>query len=109
MAWFGATFRHAVANEGGLTATATVTVNLSGLTATPDTATVNEDAAATTIDVLANDALDPQIGGTLAITLRRMPAFGKLGRNIHYALGYSGHGIPTATLAGHVKLQQSLP
>jgi len=49
---------------------------------------------------LAGTRIDYGWGGTLAITLRRMPAFGKLGRNIHYALGYSGHGIPTATLAG---------
>ena len=39
-------------------------------------------------------------GGTLAITLNRMPAFGRLGRDIYYAHGYSGHGVPTATLAG---------
>jgi gamma-glutamylputrescine oxidase len=49
---------------------------------------------------LAGTRIDYGWGGTLAITLRRMPAFGKLARNIHYALGYSGHGIPTATLAG---------
>ena len=39
-------------------------------------------------------------GGTLAITLNRMPDFGRLSANTFYAHGYSGHGVPTATLAG---------
>ena len=29
-----------------------------------------------------------------------MPAIGRLEPNLYHALGYSGHGIPTATLAG---------
>ena len=49
---------------------------------------------------LANTRIDFGWGGALAITMKRMPAFGRLPRNIFYALGYSGHGIPTATLAG---------
>ena len=49
---------------------------------------------------LARTRIDFGWGGTLAITMRRMPAFGRLPHNIFYALGYSGHGIPTATLAG---------
>jgi len=49
---------------------------------------------------LARTRIDYGWGGTLAITLRRMPAFGRLAPNILYALGYSGHGVPTATLAG---------
>jgi gamma-glutamylputrescine oxidase len=32
--------------------------------------------------------------------MNRMPAFGRLGNNIYYAQGYSGHGVPIATLAG---------
>jgi len=39
-------------------------------------------------------------GGTLAITLSRMPAFGTLGTNVWYAHGFSGQGINVATLAG---------
>jgi VCBS repeat-containing protein len=67
------TFTYTISDRttGGLTSQATVTMNVSGLTATNDTGTgftVNEDSAATTIDVLANDALDPQVGGTLTIT-----------------------------------------
>ena len=49
---------------------------------------------------LARTRIDFGWGGTLAITMRRMPAFGRLPHNVFYALGYSGHGIPTATLAG---------
>jgi len=39
-------------------------------------------------------------GGTLAITLNRLPHFGRLGNNIWHMQGYSGHGVPTATFAG---------
>ncbi len=39
-------------------------------------------------------------GGTLAITLNRMPDFGRLAPNVFYAQGFSGHGVPTATFAG---------
>ncbi len=49
---------------------------------------------------LANTAIDFGWGGTLAITMNRMPDFGRLSSKIFYAHGYSGHGVPTATLAG---------
>ena len=49
---------------------------------------------------LENTRIDYAWGGTLAITLKRMPYFGKLDHNIYHALGYSGHGVPTATHAG---------
>ena len=39
-------------------------------------------------------------GGTLAVTLNRMPAFGNVSPSVFYAHGYSGHGVPIATLAG---------
>lgn len=40
--------------------------------------------------------------GVLGITLNRQPLWGRWGeeRNIYYALGYSGHGITLANLAG---------
>jgi gamma-glutamylputrescine oxidase len=44
--------------------------------------------------------IDHAWGGTLAVTMNRMPAFGRLGDNVYYAHGYSGHGVPIATLAG---------
>lgn len=44
--------------------------------------------------------IDYAWGGTLGITLNRMPHFARLGPNVLSASGYSGHGIATATLAG---------
>ncbi len=49
---------------------------------------------------LENTHIDYAWGGTLAITLKRMPHFGRLAANIFFAQGYSGHGVPTATMAG---------
>lgn len=49
---------------------------------------------------LKDTAIDYAWGGTLAITLNRMPHFGRLENNVFYAQGYSGHGVPTATMAG---------
>ena len=49
---------------------------------------------------LVDTRIDYGWGGTLAITLKRMPDFGRLSPNVFYAHGYSGHGVPTATLAG---------
>ncbi|MEH6586956.1 MAG: FAD-binding oxidoreductase [Halioglobus sp.] len=49
---------------------------------------------------LANTRIDYGWGGTLAITLNRMPDFGRLSSQVFYAHGYSGHGVPTATMAG---------
>ena len=39
-------------------------------------------------------------GGTLAITMRRLPYLARVGTNILSASGYSGHGVGTATHAG---------
>jgi gamma-glutamylputrescine oxidase len=50
---------------------------------------------------LADTRIDYAWGGTLAVTLNRMPHFGRLGRhNTYYAQGYSGQGVAMATLAG---------
>jgi gamma-glutamylputrescine oxidase len=49
---------------------------------------------------LDNVKIDYAWGGTLAITMNRMPDFGRLADNVFYAQGYSGHGVPIATLAG---------
>jgi len=49
---------------------------------------------------LADTRIDFGWGGTLAITLNRMPHLGRLEPNVYYAQGYSGHGVPTATFAG---------
>ncbi|MEZ5549168.1 MAG: FAD-binding oxidoreductase [Pseudomonadales bacterium] len=44
--------------------------------------------------------IDYAWGGTLAITMNRMPHFGQLSPNIYFAQGYSGHGVATACFAG---------
>ena len=41
-------------------------------------------------------------GGTLAITMNRMPFFEKIEDKIFTAAGYSGHGVAMATLAGQI-------
>jgi gamma-glutamylputrescine oxidase len=44
--------------------------------------------------------IDYAWGGTLGITMNRMPHFGRLTGNILSASGYSGHGVAMATLGG---------
>ena len=44
--------------------------------------------------------IDYAWGGTLAITMKRLPYMARVGRNILSASGYSGHGVGTATHAG---------
>lgn len=51
---------------------------------------------------LADTRIDFGWGGTLAITMNRMPAIGRLSPRIYHAHGYSGHGVPIATLAGRL-------
>ncbi|WP_170390721.1 NAD(P)/FAD-dependent oxidoreductase [Ruegeria arenilitoris] len=46
--------------------------------------------------------IDYAWGGTLAITMRRMPYLTRLAPNILSASGYSGHGVGTATHAGQL-------
>lgn len=49
---------------------------------------------------LADTPIDYAWGGTLAVTLSRLPHLGRLTPNVLFAQGFSGHGVPTATLAG---------
>lgn len=51
---------------------------------------------------LANVSIDHAWGGTLAVTMNRLPHFGRLAPNVVFAQGYSGHGLGTATLAGRL-------
>ncbi|TNF63563.1 MAG: FAD-binding oxidoreductase [Rhodobacteraceae bacterium] len=44
--------------------------------------------------------IDYAWGGTLAITMKRMPYLARVGRHVLSASGYSGHGVGTATHAG---------
>jgi gamma-glutamylputrescine oxidase len=49
---------------------------------------------------LAGIRLDYGWGGTLAVTLKRLPHFGRLAPNVFFAQGYSGQGVALANLAG---------
>ncbi|MGV8985022.1 MAG: NAD(P)/FAD-dependent oxidoreductase [Cypionkella sp.] len=49
---------------------------------------------------LADAKIDFAWGGTLAITMNRMPCFARPAQNVLSASGYSGHGVAMATLAG---------
>ena len=44
--------------------------------------------------------IDYAWGGTLAITMKRMPYLARLAPNMLSASGYSGHGVGSATHAG---------
>jgi gamma-glutamylputrescine oxidase len=45
-------------------------------------------------------AIDYAWGGTLSVTVNRLPHIGRLQPNLFFAQGYSGHGISTASFAG---------
>lgn len=49
---------------------------------------------------LKDVALDYAWGGTLAITMKRLPYLARPGQRILSASGYSGHGVGSATQAG---------
>lgn len=51
---------------------------------------------------LADVRIDHAWGGTLAITMNRMPCFLRVAPNVLSASGYSGHGVAMATLAGRI-------
>jgi gamma-glutamylputrescine oxidase len=51
---------------------------------------------------LADVAIDYAWGGTLGITMKRMPYLARLAPNVLSASGYSGHGVGTATHAGQL-------
>jgi len=46
--------------------------------------------------------IDYAWGGTLGVTVNRLPHIGRLSPNLYFGQGYSGHGIPTANFAGKV-------
>ena len=51
---------------------------------------------------LSNVRFDYTWGGTLGITMKRMPYLARVAPSIMSASGYSGHGVGTATLAGQL-------
>ncbi|HBS49433.1 MAG TPA: FAD-dependent oxidoreductase [Rhodobacteraceae bacterium] len=57
---------------------------------------------------LADVRIDYAWGGTLAITMKRMPYLARVAPNILSASGYSGHGVGNATQAGQLMAQAVL-
>ena len=51
---------------------------------------------------LEDVAIDYGWGGTLSVTVNRLPHVGRLPPNVFFGQGYSGHGIQIATFAGKV-------
>ncbi len=51
---------------------------------------------------LRDTPIDYAWGGTLAITMTRLPCFMRVAPNILSASGYSGHGVALASLAGRI-------
>jgi len=51
---------------------------------------------------LKDVAIDYSWGGTLSVTVNRLPHVGRLQPNVFFAQGYSGHGIAVAIFAGKV-------
>lgn len=49
---------------------------------------------------LADVRIDHAWGGTLAITMNRLPCFSRPAPGVYSASGYSGHGVAMASLAG---------
>jgi gamma-glutamylputrescine oxidase len=54
---------------------------------------------------LSDKKIDFGWGGTLAITLNRMPSVGRVDGDIYYAQGFSGHGVVMAGYCGHLVAQ----
>jgi len=51
---------------------------------------------------LANKRIDYAWGGDIAISLNRIPQFGRIKNNTYYAQGYSGHGVAPTHMAGQL-------
>jgi gamma-glutamylputrescine oxidase len=49
---------------------------------------------------LEDAAIDYAWGGTLSVTVNRLPHVGRLEPNVWFAQGFSGHGISTASFSG---------
>ncbi len=51
---------------------------------------------------LADTRLEYVWGGYVDITMNRAPDFGRVGSNVYYLQGFSGHGIALAGMAGRL-------
>ena len=46
--------------------------------------------------------IDYAWGGTIGVTVNRVPQLGRLAPNVYYSQGYSGHGVNVTQLAGQI-------
>ncbi|RYX80611.1 tandem-95 repeat protein [bacterium] len=97
-------FNYTLSDGNGGTDTATVTVTVTPVndppTANDDSATVNENSAATVINVLVNDSILPDTGETLTVTGITQPANGAatlVGGVVRYQPNRSFDGTDTFT------------
>lgn len=51
---------------------------------------------------LENSRIDFQWGGKIGIVINRVPQLGRIGDNVYYAQGYSGHGINQTHIIGEI-------
>jgi gamma-glutamylputrescine oxidase len=51
---------------------------------------------------LADVDFDHVWGGTIDISLNRAPHWGRIGANVYFAQGFSGHGLAASNLAGRI-------
>jgi gamma-glutamylputrescine oxidase len=51
---------------------------------------------------LKNVKIDYEWGGKIGIVINRIPHFGRIGNNVFYAQGYSGHGVNVTHLTGQI-------
>jgi gamma-glutamylputrescine oxidase len=71
----------------------------------PDIKTYVRGAMIKIYPQLQSTAIEFGWGGTLAITMNRLPHIRRLRANVYSASGYSGHGVGMATLSGHLVAQ----
>ena len=55
-----------------------------------------------TFPQLASARIEHSWGGFVDITMNRAPDFGRIGRNVYYLQGFSGHGLALTGLAGRL-------
>lgn len=51
---------------------------------------------------LADVKIDYEWGGKIGIVLNRVPAVGRIGKNVYYCQGYSGHGVSPTHVMGEI-------
>ena len=52
--------------------------------------------------VLGDLKIDYAWGGTIAVTINRVPQLGRIAPNVFYTHAYSGHGVNVTHLAGEI-------